>query len=166
MRYIRFLKTPRIIEEKPSSKAHIYCLITITSDLGDSFLPTDVTLSAGLYSAGARDDIILWKSLQWKTGMRALPVTLPLSRSRLSQPLKVYIGVEPCASYDIFSNLYEDSPGLVSAWSAALNPTQHIKEAPRFVQRRFSTAADTNLTIWEETSESIARHLWYFYLQV
>ncbi|KAJ4300981.1 hypothetical protein N0V90_003070 [Kalmusia sp. IMI 367209] len=145
MRYIRFLKTPRIVKEKNQPSANVYCLITITSDLGDSFLPSDLTLSAELIEdtstlgiTNETNNIIIWKTIKWSEGMRSLPVTLPLSRSYKEKgPLLVRIGAEPKSQYDEFERLLEDdTSGVVSAWSAPFNFIGSL-EAVRTVERRF-----------------------------
>lgn len=160
MRYIRFLKTPRIVREKNSSKPYLSCLITITSDLGDSFLAHDITLSAELVDAET-DEIIVWKSVQWHGG-RTLPIALPLSKSRSARPIRVRVGVEPKSPYDEFSRLLdEDVRGTVSVWSAALDPSSPGNEAKKLAERRFRVGNGELMSIWEETGESIARHLWY-----
>ncbi|KAF2263633.1 hypothetical protein CC78DRAFT_518311 [Lojkania enalia] len=161
MRYIRFLKTPRIVEEKNPSKAHVYCLITIASDLGDSFLPHDVNLSAELRSDDEDGKVYVRKVIQWSAGMRDLPILLPFGRSKITWPTRVRVGIEPGAAADDFKKLYESKTyGIVSAWSAPLDPAKGSKEALKLVQRRIGISKESQLRIWEETGESIARHLW------
>lgn len=163
MRYIRFLKPPRIIQDKSSSQAHISCLITITSDLGDSFLPFDLTLSAELiHRRNGVEEVLVWKIVQWTGAMRSLAISLPLSKSRRTWPLRVRIGTEPKSTYDEFSKLLqEDSRGVVSAWSTEIDPSKSVHEAEKLIERRIDVELKTPIIIWEETGESIARHLWY-----
>lgn len=175
MRYIRFLKTPRLtqVDDKhgrPST--HIHCLITITSDLGDSFLPCPTTLSAELIHASPHDTnnthhVLVWKTIHWTPGMRSLPVTLPLSaRPSLHKwPMRVRISVEPKSECDEFASLLQDdSRGVVSAWSAELDPSQGLQQAEKTVERRIRRGDGdgdyASIRILEETGESIARHLW------
>ncbi|KAH7391861.1 putative methyltransferase-domain-containing protein [Pyrenochaeta sp. MPI-SDFR-AT-0127] len=158
MRYVRFLKTPRVTTEKNTSKSEVCCLITITSDLGDSFLPYDIQLSAELLSSQPSEHILVWRTVQWTGGMRSLPVTFPLPKSRAKSPLRVRIGVEPKSLYDDYSKLAnEGSRGIVSAWSADFGAPV---EAIRLIERRFMLPRGPKVHIWEETGESIARHLW------
>lgn len=159
MRYIRFLKTPRIVTDKTTATPHISCLITITSDLGDSFFPHDAELVAELLDC--KDErILVWRTVAWAAGMRTLAVTLPLKKSYASIPLRLRIGTEHNVSFDTFQHFSQtDSQGIVSAWSAEFN-AHGVKEAIKLVERRFSIAQSI-LRIWEETGESIARHLWY-----
>jgi hypothetical protein len=161
MRYIRFLKTPRIVAAKNAQKKDVACLITITSDLGDSFLPYDVQLSAQLLLCTPVDEqVLVWTTVQWRSGMRSLPIVIPLPKHHAlpSSPLRLRIGTEPKNAYDDYSALAEeDARGVVSASS----PTFTLnKEAPKLAERRFKLSDGSNLCIWEETGESIARHLW------
>ena len=165
MRYIRFLKTPRIVTEKGTNKSHVYCLITITSDLGDSFFPYHAELVAELTSPrpdshDEDDELCVWRTVKWAAGMRTLALVLPLKKSYASSPLRVRVGVEPRAQYDTLVDLSQpDSQGIVSAWSADFN-SNGTKEAAKLVERRFKVA-HRRISVWEETGESIARHLWY-----
>lgn len=164
MRYIRFLKTPRIHPEKGSQRSQVYCLVTITSDLGDSTLPYDADLVAELISA-ERDlqghgSILVARTIRWTAGLRTLAVTLPLKSLHAPASLRVRIGTKPKASHDTLEELSQlDSHGIVSAWSAPFS-SDGGKEAIKLVERRFSIAHRT-IRVWEETGESIARHLWY-----
>ena len=161
MRYVRFLKPPRIVAANNTHKKNVVCLITITSDLGDSFLPHDVQLSAQLLlCTPVEEQVLVWTTVQWTSGMRSLPVNIPLPKhqSLPSSSLRLRIGTEPNTAYDDYSALAEeDARGVVSASSP---PFTLNKEAPKLAERRFKLSDDSNLCIWEETGESIARHLW------
>ncbi|KAF1971509.1 hypothetical protein BU23DRAFT_556027 [Bimuria novae-zelandiae CBS 107.79] len=180
MRYIRFLKTPRIVHDKKRPGVHVSCLITITSDLGDSFLPYDLTLSAELIEyeqlAGNPDteaeasdlkllhafpnNVITWKTIHWKAGLRSLAVTIPLSRTyHQNGPLIVRIGTEPKSPCDELDKLLQhDSRGVVSVWSAPFT-LETNSPGLKTAERRFKIG-DSIHHILEETGESIARHLW------
>jgi hypothetical protein len=158
MRYIRFLKTPRVVIDKNTSTSDVYCLLTITSDLGDSFLPYDVQLSAELLvCTGDTEDVLVWRTVQWTGGMRSLPIKVPLRKSQASS-FRLRVGVEPKRTHDEYASLSEqDGRGVVSAWSAAFTPQV---EAQKLAERRFMLSTGTTIKVWEETGESIARHLW------
>jgi hypothetical protein len=163
MRYIRFLKSPRVVTVKGSSKQEISCLITITSDLGDSFLPCDIQLSAELLSSHLTDKVLVWRTVQWSAHMRTLPVTFPLVKNRTPSKFRVRIGAEPKSTYDEYNKLSEDGIcGVVSAWSSQFDGFITTGEAEKLVERRFELASGTLVSIYEETGESIARHLWYY----
>jgi hypothetical protein len=158
MRYVRFLKTPRITAEKGTNKSNVYCLVNITSDLGDSTLPYDATLVAELISPQQGDQVLSSRCVKWTADMRTLAITLPLKPQQKNMPLRVRVGVTPKATFDTFSSLSApESSGIVSAWSAEFTSQ---KEAVKLAERRFQIANQT-IKVWEETGESIARHLWY-----
>jgi hypothetical protein len=159
MRYIRFLKTPRVVTEKNTSNREVYFLVTITSDLGDSFLPYHVQLSVELLACTETTEYVLvWRTVQWTGGMRSLPITIPLPKpQKPSSQLRVRVGVEPRRTYDAYASLSEIR-GVVSAWSATFTPRV---EAQKLAERRFMLPTGKIVNIWEETGESIARHLWY-----
>jgi hypothetical protein len=165
MRYVRFLKTPRMVEDKKTSKAHIHCLITITSDLGDSFIPYDVGLSAELWQ---ESNVIMHRSrVQWTAGMRSLPITIPLNPEGYVWPLRIRVGAEHGRKRDVFEELHDiEHRGVMSAWSALLRSPSVRGNcvAEKMVERVICSRADDEkeLRIWEETGESIARHLWYY----
>ncbi|KAF2200011.1 hypothetical protein GQ43DRAFT_374867 [Delitschia confertaspora ATCC 74209] len=164
MRYIRFLKTPRIVDGDDLKTCRIDCLITITSDLGDSFLPCDITLSAELWS----DDLVEKKPItsrkvEWKSYMRNSPITFLLPRNSIPGPLRVRISAEAESRADQFDKLRNhdaEVPAVLSAWSAMIDPFTGVIEAEKRIERRLINLAKQPMTIWEETGESIARHLW------
>jgi hypothetical protein len=161
MRYIRFLKTPRVVVEKGTQRKQILCLITVTSDLGDSFLPYDVQLSAELLSSRPTEKVIAWKNIQWSAGMRSLPVTFPLITSLGSSGFRVKVGVEPKSTHDEYSKLSDEGTcSVVSAWTSEFDPFAAHDNAEKLVERRFKLSNGLDITICEETGESIARHLW------
>ena len=160
MRYIRFLKPPRVVTVKGTSKQEISCLVTIVSDLGDSFLLYDIQLSAELLS-GRSEEIIVWRTVQWSAGMRTLSVTFPLTNARKSSILRVRVGFGSKLKCDQYSMLSEDGAcGVLSAWSSSFVVSAPTSEARKLVQRRFTLPGGSVMTMYEETGESIARHLW------
>jgi len=134
MRYVRFLKTPRIIVDKGSSRDEVFSLITITSDLGDSFLPYDVQLSAELLTSEPSEKTVVWRTVQWVGGMRSLAIVLPVPKSHSSASFRVRIGVNPKAAYDDYGALSNrGSRGVVSIWSARFSLSV---DTPKLVERR------------------------------
>ncbi|KAF2084226.1 S-adenosyl-L-methionine-dependent methyltransferase [Saccharata proteae CBS 121410] len=156
MHYIRFLKVPR------TDSKTINALITITSDLGDDLLAEDVALAATLRADDFAGDIYLRKSLNWEAGMRALPVTFDISNCDLDWPIRLQIAPKSSPHSDLFERHQNqgDLPPVISVWSAALNLPAGITQAEKKVERRFTPLSNRTLSIWEETGESIARHIW------
>ncbi|KAK8197705.1 putative methyltransferase-domain-containing protein [Phyllosticta capitalensis] len=155
MRYIRFLKVPR------ADSKSISCVVTITSDLGEDFLAEDVALSATVRGPQDCGDIFLRKSLKWTAGMRALPVKFDLRHCDLDWPVVVHVGQkDQLADYFETHLTGSELPAVISVTSAPLNVPAGICEAERKVHRRLVPLSNRPLKIWEETGESIARHIW------
>jgi hypothetical protein len=93
--------------------------------------------------------------------MRSLSVSLPLVKSQSPSPFRVRIGVVSKSASDDYTQLCDDdAPGIVSAWSAPCDPSTSSNETIKLVERRFRLSDEHQVHIWEETGESIARHLW------
>jgi len=104
----------------------------------------------------------MWQTVQWSAGMRSLPVNFPLTKSHTTSKLRIRVGVEPKSSPDDYSSLSDEGGcGVVSAWSSDFAASGSAAAAEKLVERRFSLANDSTVSILEETGESIARHLWY-----
>jgi hypothetical protein len=95
--------------------------------------------------------------------MRTLAITLPISQKHAIWPVRVRIGVDSKSALDSFDKLYDaDARGVVSAWSAPLDLSTGTGGAVKLVERRFGIlGVGKQIRAWEETGESIARHLWY-----
>jgi len=76
MHYIRFLKLPRLL---PGTPPTLTAKITVTTDLGESFLCVDIPLKAEVWLEEGTAPL-LEKDFQWKgsNGIRALSLDVPL----------------------------------------------------------------------------------------
>ena len=77
MHYIRFLKPPQI------SAGVLTAKLTITTDLGDDFLNADLSLQLVMHQSTWKDRVIgdplrQPNIVEWKAGMRELPISVPL----------------------------------------------------------------------------------------
>ena len=157
MRYVRFLKIPKLQGDS------ITATITITSDLGETFLNEEVQVVAMLRAADPRGDIYLRTALKWKPSMRTLSVSFSLAEREIGWPARVYVAPKDAPDPDCFDKQHGVSglPNIISAWSDILDPSEGITIATRTVERRFKPLSSHVLSMWEETGESIARHLWF-----
>ncbi|KAF2237701.1 hypothetical protein EV356DRAFT_480576 [Viridothelium virens] len=159
MHYVRFLKPPYLDSE--GDRNLVKCLITITTDLGESFYPQDVPLAATLRSHDPDGDIFLRRTLPWSQGMRSIPLAFDITNSDVDWPLRVHIGPKNSPFSDHFESQHPGAPpAVISAWSGDIQKAGADSESPRMVERRFTPFSDRIISIWEETGESIARHLW------
>lgn len=175
MHYIRFLKPPRLSSTHPNS---ISAKITITTDLGESFLPIDVPLLVDLEDESGRvlngsKTEALWMGSR---GMRALEVVLAL-HVRSGNVRMFFRPKEERYAVDGFESLLEykhgsnddseedgENGGIVAVRSMHIDVTGKNSTQARLAERVFTSGSGTsakNLRIWEETGESIARHIWY-----
>lgn len=158
MRYVRFLKLPKTDRDSKSIKA----LITVTSDLGEDFLAEDVSLTATIRSVDPDGDVYLRMGLEWTAGMRSLPVAFGIGTNTLDWPVRLHVGPRDSSCTDAFEEIHQSTglPYLISAWSGSIYPSTRKYEADRVVLRRFTQLNNRTLCCWEETGESIARHIW------
>ena len=219
MHYIRFLKPPKI------SAGVLTAKLTITTDLGDDFLNADLPLQLVMHQSTWKDRVIgdplrQPNIVEWKAGMRELPISVPLPpTSELPELRKGKGGVKewqllvwPCltgvkvykdptpepmnyskkgkplpalgprrreydGSYCLLELLEvlkinrrkpEEYPGVrglvLSAESATFNLVDKEQKLSATISRVFNTTSwdDNNfeITIEEETGNSIARHIW------
>jgi hypothetical protein len=170
--YIRYLKTPRI--QKQNGSVSISALICITTDLGDSFLAEDVDLMVTAREETSR--IVYEKPTKWNAYNRELPITLGPLPVNLAQktlvltvqtpPPKPLRSTErrplrsterrPLPPFEPLAQPYQLVMGAISA-PFSLQSTH----AEALVKRHMSgLVCGPPLQIWEETGNSIARHIW------
>lgn len=154
--HIRFLKLPRV-EVIGSSSLAIKALITITTDLGDSFLPAWVAISAGLWSDGRLVGEVA--RLNWQNGMRSLRVHFQLTDiEQLRWPLQMHISHAPAGRALNLLSL-EQLPPIIDVCSYAIHSPAPDDGCKRVI-RRFHLASGPILRIHEDSGDSIARHIW------
>lgn len=175
MHYIRFLKPPRM--QRGGSAPQLAAKVTLTTDLGESFLWADVKLAVELVDSDGNTKLLpkvkeyLWKGSE---GMRSLEVSLPIPISKGRRTAQtggihsVRMLVRPVSenhAVDTFTAvLGPGEGGLMAVRSMAIetNPPQNTSIIPSVsLAERVINLGKSELHIWEETGESIARHIWY-----
>ena len=148
--YIRFLKTARV-EYHTSKSVSVIALITITSDLGDTFLFPIANLTSRLVVADQPGIVVSQEKVTWHGGSR-----------ELSLRLYAFFGQNtPLVRLHVFHTMANGSlPSILDAWSAPFELLLDSRAAA-LVERRLSLPSLSTLMIWEETGNSIARHIWY-----
>jgi len=157
--YIRFLKTPKFVKAKPRESPRAHAVITVSSDLGDYFYAGYLNLTVQVERNGVSNGntaIVL----SWKNGMRALPFDVPLGKaSNNKYPLRLRVSEYKAVANQLSLHRL---PSIVSGLSATFDDRDE-GQAERKVERQFYLEPDGGvyeLRIWEETGESIARHVW------
>ncbi|OQD82768.1 hypothetical protein PENANT_c020G04321 [Penicillium antarcticum] len=142
--YVQFLKTPRVQQKKGT--LFITALICITTDLGDDFLAEDVEL---LVSSTHKSPGIEQK-VTWNAGNRELAINLgPLPSAWVQQSMELSAKLQPEAT--------GDKPLVPLVMAATSAPFGLKLPAEKLVRR---DGPIKGLSIWEETGNSIARHIW------
>ncbi|PLN82999.1 UPF0665 family protein c [Aspergillus taichungensis] len=160
--YIRFLKTPRVQKQKTGALS-VSALICITTDLGDAFLAEDVDLLVSLNASNA-DQVLYQERVKWTASKREVPIALgpfPPHLSKHALVLSVSAPTDPRKPRAPFADTLlpgqqNAAPLVISGWSASFGGSES-PVAEKLVERRFGPQG---LRIWEETGNSIARHIW------
>ncbi|KAI5290053.1 hypothetical protein KEM54_002575 [Ascosphaera aggregata] len=160
--YIRFLKPPQQICDD-CGHVNVSCLITITNDLGDQFLWQATPLIAVLLLIDANHGLIplVKKELVWESGRRDVKITFgPVKpKSQSSYSFRVHVAMVSKAGTTACHLTESEVVPITAAWSGEFGGCADAK-AEKLVERKFLPAVGPALAIWEETGESIARHLW------
>jgi hypothetical protein len=172
MHYIRFLKPPRLLKgSKPVAKAKI----TITTDLGESFLWENVDIIVELVRNKGHvvgEGKGSGKGYTWKgrDGMRSLEVEYLLPGTKHQTAVgDLQLVVRPkdggCSAIAFETVLQVKEEGCimpVRSWDIDADPQNRRADpaTPR-AERVFIMGSRSSVHIWEETGESIARHIWY-----
>lgn len=161
------MKTPKVTAK--DGRVVLSATVTITTDLGETYYPRDVALAATLRSSDPDGDVYLRRSFEWTDGMRALPLSFDITRTEIEWPARFHVGLKSGIGYltdhlESF-NEYGDTPSIISAWSDDINATHGNLASSRQVERQFMPLTRRPLHIFEDAGESIARHLWYVYME-
>ncbi|KAK1753989.1 putative methyltransferase-domain-containing protein [Echria macrotheca] len=169
MHYIRLLRPPAV--ERGASRNQLKLALTITTDLGDSYLspqePVELSVIGAYHDVdNSLKPVILTRNAtpRWRAGMRVLKFDLPLP----SQPIQT-IQIRPSSrqltalgTTDVYPA--PDSKGLIVGVFADM-PSSDEKPSPvcfrslRIVGGDASAAVNA-LQVEEDFGDSIARHVW------
>ncbi|KAL2040153.1 hypothetical protein N7G274_007056 [Stereocaulon virgatum] len=150
--YIRFLKCPKLDVKTGLTRA----LVTITTDLGDAFYPGDLTLHAMLVTDYREEPITEWRTVQWIKGMRSVSIEIGALRNCDSKLRRLLLNTQRTQAADTV--LEKHIPEIFSARSGTFSMDRPL--AGDKIERRYKTGEDDERSVYEETGESIARHVW------
>lgn len=166
MYYIRFLKTPKIVLKE--NRYILNAVLTVTSDLGESFFENEASLVLALCPVNVNEKSS-WMPFRdaevlWRPGMRALPISFEVPGSWASRQFKVSVFQREPKPGDAMPNLSlhcnkHPELALCPVSSAPLHPAKGVLCAEQIVERTF-VPGGMIIRIWEETGDSIARHIW------
>ncbi|WPH01140.1 Hypothetical protein R9X50_00397500 [Acrodontium crateriforme] len=153
MHYIRFLKTPKV--HVVNNNISLQAVVTVTTDLGETFYPADLELVATLRDTAANGDIYLRRTIAWRGAARSLPISLDLTRQDVDWPACLHVAVKSRETQYIGF-----LPPVVDVWSGVVNPIKGEFESGWRVERRFTALSERTVSLLEDAGDSIARHLW------
>ncbi len=173
MHYVRFLKSPRIVGV--GTEKALVAKITLTTDLGESFLVADVRLLVDIVAEDGGSLLGSGREYVWKgrDGMRSLELNLPMRKVRKVERVRMVVSAEGDQYLDSFEAVLgidnktrkvENQGGIVSVRSMEIDVQSGQAEGTGMAERVFRSSIRndwTEIHIWEETGESIARHVWY-----
>ncbi|KAL9098768.1 MAG: hypothetical protein Q9163_005632 [Psora crenata] len=151
MHYVRFLKSPKFYVDKAQSS--VKALVTVSTDLGDDFLPAEVKLQAVLLRRSVT--ISEWKTFAWKPGMRAIWIEINASPTLLKDTPSLLVNSRRSTEADDIRTSHLVGVLGASACIAGFNEASSIGR----VERRLRTTS-AEICIYEDMGESIARHIW------
>ena len=154
--YVRFLKPPSV---QTTGTCHVVkSLITVTNDLRDDLYRGDLTLDAELLISGMEmAKPLLQKRFAWTSGMRILWIMMEGIALDAHLPLRLRISASNALAE---SSPLKTFPDVLSAWSESFGLGLNNETGER-VERRLILTPDNILRIFEESGESIARHIWW-----
>lgn len=152
--YIRFLKPP-VVSDLDKKSNLVTSVVTITTDLGDTSLWSSVDLVARLVDVDTAGEVVETTKCPWQGGKRTVSVFFTYGKGQSNHNLRVHVTTEDTASCCIAFKL----PEILDVWSAPFRQND-IGRSDTLVERKFDLSAGQTLRIWEETGNSIARHIW------
>ena len=148
--YIRFLKTPQVVGGA-AGPFTVTSLITIESDLGDSFLDAEAKLDVRVILSAGDEPTIYRQQSVWRNDFRELSLRVLISSIHGDESLKLHVSQS--------GQLQSSIAPILAAWSGPFRLAPGCR-ADSVVERRFTQPNSPTLRIWEETGNSIARHVW------
>ncbi|KAI0007302.1 putative methyltransferase-domain-containing protein [Xylariaceae sp. FL0662B] len=177
MHYIRLLRPARF-NSFDACRPLLSLLITITTDLGDSFLCPGEPVELVVTADDLRGESILLpidRPARWSAGMRVLDIKAPVKPNLIREPITCIVKIHPATqsqplgfltSSDVLPwTVAEGSPanqGLIMP--ASVNMVGEICSPVSVRRLRLDTGSQPgdalDLTLDEDIGESIARHVW------
>lgn len=153
--YLRFLRTPQAADASKKS-IDISAAAAVTTDLGDSFFSQDLTIIARLVDATKSGEILCSSEVLWKTGSRAAKVALSCNAKLAGRLVQLHLTTRDTIS----AHASCEVPAVIDVWSSPFTIKSKAKAQP-LVERRIQLQGKSQARIWEETGDSIARHIWF-----
>ncbi len=150
-----------IINRKGS--ASLKALITITTDLGESLFPEYVKLRVCILTLGPKylGHSGLQQEINWNAGDREIPIDISIPREMIDMRMKIFV-LAANETYRFFESPRGESimPVIVPVMSGPIDCREGKLSSGNRVQRYVEVTNGKRIHVWEDTGESIARHVW------
>ncbi|OAA70658.1 UPF0665 family protein c [Cordyceps fumosorosea ARSEF 2679] len=174
MHYIRLLRPPKVIRQ---AGLHLELVLTVTTDLGDSFLypdvPIDLHIVAEIHGSPNVSRLKLTEKGQvtWRPGLRVSKQKIALPRpvqAALASGARVDVCV--AASSDLSAEgardilfrceIGEGNGQVMPVWASLSSSDEGVDVSTRRIVLDDVGAGKYLVEVEEEIGESIARHIW------
>lgn len=152
--YIRFLRTPQVQASKRLREVN--AVIAVTTDLGDALLAENLELTIELSDAHNSNEILQVSKAQWLSSSRALKFSIAYQSKHVARTARLHVTSEATVS----SLRATRVPELLDVWSDCFTLSSNLQSEP-VVERQLVLPNNSRAKIWEETGDSIARHIWH-----
>ena len=151
--YIRFLSTPQVAVTQKRIVT-ISAPVAVTTDLGDSYLMQDAELLVRVIDVKTTS-LVLEQKARWQGGARALKTAVQYNGKYVGRLVCMHITTTETQRSIEAKNI----PKIMDVWSHEFILNDKTRSEPK-VSREIHTNFGGKLCIWEETGDSIARHVW------
>ncbi|EXJ70739.1 uncharacterized protein A1O5_05729 [Cladophialophora psammophila CBS 110553] len=153
VQYIRFLRTPQ--SDVGKKTVDVLAVVSVTTDLGDAFFSEDVELVANVVEANSPHGVLYSQPIRWQASSRALKFTVHCPGKYVSRPVRLHVTAKEADS--AYQSL--EIPKILDVWSCIF-PLSNKQRTDPIVERRIALSNKSVVKMWEETGDSIARHIW------
>ncbi|EXJ81361.1 hypothetical protein A1O3_07652 [Capronia epimyces CBS 606.96] len=153
--YIRFLRTPQTHVGKKTKTVDIAAVVALTTDLGDAYYAQDIDLVVEIVEANRPHAVLHSHTLPWQASSRALKFTVHCPSTYTSRSARLHVTTK--ATQNAFSLF--TVPNILDVWSPVFVLSDKQRTEP-VVERDLLLPNKSHIRMWEETGDSIARHVW------
>jgi hypothetical protein len=154
--YIRFLSMPKFIAADNGASRKILAVLTVTTDLGETFFPDEIELIVRLVNTQKPKVVLDFWPVIWNKNARVVKLNV---RHMISNPtLMMRLHVSTRETDELLAEGCQP-PKVLDAWTSSFR-LDALAYTEDLIERRMRLTNDTCVKIWEETGESIARHIW------
>ncbi len=151
--YIRFLRTPQTTAGKKT--VDIAAVVAVTTDLGDAFFSQDLDLVVEVVDSNRPHGVLHSQPISWQATSRAVKFTVNCPGKYAARAARLHVTTHETVA--ALSSL--EVPKILDIWSEPFTLSANQRTEP-LVERQLVLPNKSRIRMWEETGDSIARHIW------